>query len=318
MKLPWACGPISAALRALLSGGRGSVPEVTPAEVLHDRDFQLALAMAYEVNFRGFDAVDDDMEWDPAILAARARLESTFELALRQEIGAVGRGDDVTESLKSLVRDSTGVNLSGYMAKQASLDDYREFVGQRSVYHLREADAHTFGIPRLSGRAKSALVEIQSDEYGGGRPGRMHSELFAQLMRSLGMCDEYGSFWDHAMAETFATVNCMSLFGLHRRLRGALAGHLAVLEMTSTEPNRRYGNGLRRLGFGAEARRFFDEHVEADAVHQELAAVDLCGSVVAAEPGLGDQVLFGAACCLRLDENFAEALLERLAARLPG
>ena len=40
----------------------------------------------------------------------------------------------------------------------------------------------------------------------------------------------------------------MSLFGLHRRLRGALVGHLAAFEMTSSIPNRRYGDGLRRLG----------------------------------------------------------------------
>ena len=35
--------------------------------------------------------------------------------------------------------------------------------------------------------AKAALVEIQSDEYGGGRPQRMHAELFAKTMRGLGL-----------------------------------------------------------------------------------------------------------------------------------
>lgn len=137
----------------------------------------------------------------------------------------------------------------------------------------------------------------------------MHAELFAAMMRALGLDDTYGGFWDRAFPETFATVNAMSLFGLHRRLRGALAGHLAALEMTSTEPNRRYGNGLRRLGFGPEATRFFDEHVEADAVHEQLAAVDLCGSLVACEPALAGDVLFGAACCLALDANFGAAYL---------
>ena len=76
----------------------------------------------------------------------------------------------------------------------------------------------------------------------------------------------------------------MSLFGLHRRLRGALLGHLAAFEMTSSLPNRRYGNGLRRLGFDEVATRFYDEHVEADAVHEQIAAHDMCGGLVRVEP----------------------------------
>ena len=55
---------------------------------------------------------------------------------------------------------------------------------QRSAYTLREADPHSWAIPRLEGRAKAALVEIQSDEYGGGRPQRVHAELFARAMRA--------------------------------------------------------------------------------------------------------------------------------------
>ena len=52
------------------------------------------------------------------------------------------------------------------------------------------------------------------------------------------------------------------------RQRGALAGHLAALEMTSSPPNRAYANGFRRLGFDDDAVWLFDEHVEADSVHE--------------------------------------------------
>jgi hypothetical protein len=48
--------------------------------------------------------------------------------------------------------------------------------------------------------------------------------------------------------------------------------------MTSSIPNRAYANGLRRLGGDADATAFYDEHVEADAVHEQIAAHDLCGS----------------------------------------
>jgi hypothetical protein len=110
-------------------------------------------------------------------------------------------------------------------------------------------------------------------------------------------------------AATLATNNLMSLFGLHRRYRGALLGHLAAYEMTSSLPNRAYANGLRRLGGDRDATAFYDEHVEADAVHEQIAAHDLCGSFARAEPALAGQVLYGARCALALDAQWAATLL---------
>ena len=79
--------------------------------------------------------------------------------------------------------------------------------------------------------------------------------------------------------------------------------------MTSSLPNRRYGNGLRRLGLDEVATRFYDEHVEADAVHEQIAAHDLCGGLARAEPALIPDILFGAAACLAVDGLFAAHLL---------
>jgi hypothetical protein len=107
----------------------------------------------------------------------------------------------------------------------------------------------------------------------------------------------------------------MSLFGLHRRLRGAIVGHLALFEMTSAVPNRRYGDALRRLGVDDPgALDFFDEHVEADAVHESVAAVDLAGGLVRDEPRLAHDVLFGACALLHVEARWAAHLLGAWAA----
>ena len=115
---------------------------------------------------------------------------------------------------------------------------------------------------------------------------------------------------DAIPATTLATVNLMSLFGLHRRWRGAIIGHLAIFEMTSTGPNRRYGNAFRRLGFGADMTRFFDEHVEADAVHENVAANDLAGTLASESPELAADVLFGARALLAVDHGFIAQLMD--------
>jgi hypothetical protein len=85
-------------------------------------------------------------------------------------------------------------------------------------------------------------------------------------------------------------------------------GHLAIFEMTSTGPNRRYGNAFRRLGFGPGMTRFFDEHVEADAVHENVAANDLAGSLARESPEMAADVLFGAKAILAVDHGFIESL----------
>ena len=54
----------------------------------------------------------------------------------------------------------------------------------RSVYQLKEADPHTFAVPRVQGSAKVALVELQFDEYGAGRAERQHATLFGDGLPS--------------------------------------------------------------------------------------------------------------------------------------
>jgi len=128
-------------------------------------------------------------------------------------------------------------------------------------------------------------------------------------MDALGLDSRYGAYVDHIPGVTLATVNLMSMFGLHRRLLGAIVGHLALFEMTSSVPNRRYATGLRRLGV-PEATGFFDEHVVADAVHENVAAVDLAGGLARAEPALEPDILWGAAALIELEGRFARHLLE--------
>ena len=174
---------------------------------------------------------------------------------------------------------------------KARLDEFREFVIHRSLYQLKEADPHSWAIPRLAGAAKAALLEVQDDEYGGGRAERMHSALFAKTMRALGLDDRENGYLGLVPGEAIATVNLMSALGLRRSRRGAIVGHLAMFEMTSALPNRRYGNALRRLGLDSEATDFYDEHVEADAVHENIAAYDLAGGLARQEPDLTADIM---------------------------
>ncbi|MGI5229327.1 iron-containing redox enzyme family protein [Actinoallomurus sp. CA-142502] len=312
MRLPAPRGPITALLFDHLPTGPHALPPAPPAgpdDPFQDEDLQLALFACYEIHYRGFDNVPETWEWHPSLIAFRTRLEDRFERRLGVLVPPRVGMTDVPGALARLVETADGPSLATFVQREATLEQFREFVRHRSIYQLKEADPHSWAIPRLSGPAKAALVEIQADEYGGGRPELMHAELFRTTMRGLGLDDTYGAYLDVVPAITLAVNNLMSFFGLHRRRIGALVGHLAAFEMTSSQPNRRYSAGLARLGADRTTRRFYDEHVQADAVHEQLAAHDLAGRLAAQRPELAADVIFGAASCLAVERLFAEHLL---------
>ena len=315
--LPEPRGPITRSLLSALSEPVHALPAVPlPDRVdgLADDDLHLALYLCYELHYRGLPGVDERWEWEPTLLALRRDLETIFEAALLATLGEPGRDDvapeDMDLALRAIDDADDSPSLSSFLEREGTVEQVLEFVVHRSAYQLKEADPHAFVIPRLSGPPKAALVEIEADEFGGGRPDRIHATLFAKAMRALGLDDAYGAYLDHTPGVTLATVNLMSLFGLHRRWRGACVGHLALFEMTSSLPNRRYGNALRRHGFGPDATDFFDEHVEADAVHEAIAGVDLAGGLARQEPALAGQIVWGAQALASLEGRWAASLMD--------
>lgn len=331
MQLPFPRGPLSGLLRCWLT--ESAEPDVDaardllaalPADVdpLTDEDVQLALWMGYELHYRGFDDVDDRWEWDPRLLEVRALLEAEFEQRLREltagtvESVLAGQGP-LSERLFALTTDFEAPPLSRYVQRRATREQVLELLRQRSVYTLKEADPHTFVIPRLAGGPKVAMVEVQFDEYGAGRPERQHAQMFADTLAACGLRTEYGAYIDRLSGTALAVNNAMSLLALHRRLRGATVGHFAAIESTSALPSRRYADALNRLGFPPVAAAYYDEHVEADSAHEQLAMHDVCEALAIAEPELEADIAFGAAVCLHLDALAAAELLDAWAGAAP-
>jgi hypothetical protein len=315
LALPQPRGEISAALLSALAQPVHPIEAPrppAPADPLSDQDLQLALYLCYELHYRGLPGVAEEWEWEPTLLGLRRDLEAAFEAALDAAVprpAAPAAPEEMDLALRAIAETDAGPSLSRYIERHATTMQLLEFVAHRSAYQLKEADPHSWALPRLQGGPKAALVQIQADEYGNGEADRIHAHLFAEAMDEVGLDARYGAYIDHLPGVTLATVNLMSLFGLHRRWRGAIVGHLALFEMESSVPNRRYATGLRRLGFGDRATAFFDEHVVADAIHENIAAVDLAGGLARQQPELVGDILWGAATLVALDANLARHVL---------
>ncbi|MFB9535810.1 MULTISPECIES: iron-containing redox enzyme family protein [Streptomyces] len=306
--LPTRRGPLSRGVEEYLRGaGRLPRPEEIARAQVYGDDLQLALYLCYELHYRGFAGVAPEREWDPDLLRTRAALEHRFLSALRTDARV---HDSVDEALRGLLVEPVhGTGVTHFLRDEGELWQVREYAAQRSLYHLKEADPHAWVLPRLWGRAKAGMAAVEFDEWGGGRADRVHAQLFADLMTDLGLDTTYGRYLDAATAEALVTVNLMSLFGLHRALRGALVGHFATVEITSSPGSRRLAEAMRRTGAGPAAEHFYDEHVEADAVHEQVVRHDVIGGLLEREPHLAPDVTFGIDATEFVEDRFGARLL---------
>jgi hypothetical protein len=273
-------------------------------------DLQLALYMCYELHYRGFAGVDPTWEWSPALLHLRAQLERAFLAGVRRDVGPIEPDHTAVAEMDALsIEPVNGEGPSYYLRDTGTWEQMREYFVHRSLYHLKEGDPHAWAIPRLTGQAKASFVAVEFDEYGAGRGAHLHQQLFADLMDAAGLDSTYLAYLDAVPAESLAVVNLMSMFGLHRWLRGAAIGHFAATEITSPPGSRRLVEALQRLGAPDECVTFYSEHVEADAVHEQVVRIDVVGDLVARDPRLDRDVVFGMRAHAVVEDRLADTMI---------
>ena len=148
------------------------IPLPDGADPLADEDLQLALYLCYELHYRGLPASTSAGSGRPRCsrCARCSRSASRRRCRRRRARGPVPAPEEFDSRCGRSPPPTTAPSLSRHVERAATLDQVLEFLVHRSAYQLKEADPHSWAIPRLSGPPKAALVEIQADEYGGGRP----------------------------------------------------------------------------------------------------------------------------------------------------
>jgi hypothetical protein len=311
--LPWPRGPLSATVVSALQrqpGTLGATPPLTNLDVLSDDDFQLALYLCYEMNYRGL--AKAEWEWDPGLLNFRGELERAFEERLRDEVGhaVLQLPLDVASALEELVSASASSSLATYLSDLGTKDQFREFCVHRSAHQQRTLDAETYVPLRRVEEDDAAKVMIQFDEWGAVDAGRVRANFLAAAMTALGLDPSYGSYVEILPGVTLATANLATMFALHPHWRAALVGQLAVAELTSMESMERYRRALFRFGISPVGRRFSQSDVIVDSRRPLLARSQVVTGLLAAGPQLGADLLFGASAVMMLEQRFGDHLLD--------
>jgi hypothetical protein len=237
-------------------------------------------------------------------------LEGAFYEELRELTAAPSaRHPTLVQELDAVVSAHPSTSISDYLCRRGTIDELREYCIHLSVSKLKYSDAQAFGVARLQGAAKAAMVQIQFGDHGGGSSAHSTTSLFGEMLTSLRLDPSYGAYVGHVPGVSLASANLESFFGLHRRWRGAMVGQVAAMKMTSVESMERCGKAMEHVGIHEDEAQYFQTRSRIDALNALIARNRLVGALVHAEPEVAGDVLFGARSHLLLEERQSDNVL---------
>ena len=201
-----------------------------------------------------------------------------------------------------------GYSLSQEVLESGDLARFLEVLVHRSVYQLKEADPHTWAIPRLGGR--SGAADRDPDGRVRQRPARegprravRHDAARCRARRP------YGAYLEHLPGVTLATTNLISLLGGRRRLVPALLGHLAMFENTSVGPMARWAALCDRPRLPRRCSSLLRRaRRRRRPPRSPRPTARLVGGLLAECPSAAPDVVFGAAAGGLVESLFADHL----------
>lgn len=204
--------------------------------------------------------------------ARMMRLELGFLEELRAEIAdeaalAPTDADGFIAWFEALEENGPGQHdrLFDWLEAEATLDDLRLFLAQEAAGEAGFDDLVAMTQVRLPDRPKMELARNYWDEMGRGNPKGMHGPMLEYVVEALELKPEIESTcW-----ESLALANAMTAMASNRSYAWHSVGALGAIELTAPARSAATSKTMRRLGFDAKLRRYFDLHAVLDIKHSE-------------------------------------------------
>jgi hypothetical protein len=144
---------------------------------------------------------------------------------------------------------------------------------------------------KMPPRVKLELARNYWDEMGQGHEGGMHGPMLSRLALELGIGKPDAA---DVVSESLALGNLLVALAVHRRYAYQSIGALGVVELTAPGRAVKVNAGLKRLGVGGEARRYFALHATLDVKHSASWNQEVLGPLVASDTRLARPIAEGA------------------------
>jgi hypothetical protein len=252
-----------------------------------------------------------DFERDCRMLRLEGDFIETLRAEVAEEAAAVpSDADGFIDWFESLQERGPGQGdpLFRWLAEEASTEQMRWFLGQEAAGEAGFDDLVAFTQVKLPRRAKLELARNYWDEMGRGNPKGMHGPMLDRLIERL----ELDPRIDSTVWESLALANALTAMASTRRYAWLSVGALGAIELTAPGRSAATARGLRRLGFEAEERRYFDLHAVLDVKHSEAWNREALRPLVEEDPrrarAMAEGALIRLGCGARCYERYRSEL----------
>ncbi|MEI9938728.1 MAG: iron-containing redox enzyme family protein [Pseudomonadota bacterium] len=160
---------------------------------------------------------------------------------------------------------------------------------------------------RLPSGPKLEMARNYWDEMGQGHEGGMHGPMLGQLAQSLELDRSTQTVW-----QSLALGNLMVGLATTRHYAYQSIGALGVTELTAPGRSELVNAGLKRLGIGGAARRYYALHASLDVRHSVTWNREVLEPLVASDPEIAPRLAEGALMRLRAGARCFDRYREEL------
>jgi len=230
---------------------------------------------------------------DTALLTLEGQFVEQERRVVRERAATAPQDADAFVAwFAALKEDGPGQNdpLFPWLAESAPFASMRWFLQQEVAGEAGFDDLVALTQVKLPKAAKLELARNYWDEMGQGHAGGMHGPMLDHLARAFDLEPDC----DSVVWESLALGNAMVAFATNRRYAYQSIGALGVIELTAPGRAVCVNRGLKRLGFGGEARRYFALHSTLDVKHSEAWNREVLRPLVAERPDVAHAIAEGA------------------------
>ncbi|HKR84550.1 MAG TPA: iron-containing redox enzyme family protein [Terriglobales bacterium] len=198
-----------------------------------------------------------------------------------------------------------------YLREQAGVDGLRTFIAQESTIDARFDD---FLAMIQTGTKEGIKLEIGSnywDEMGQGIQAKMHSAMFARIMRKL---DIEANVNGSLTTEALACGNLSLMLSLRRQYFYKAIGYFAVTEYLAPRRFRDVITAWRRNRLDAGDAEYYEAHVMIDRTHADNWFTNVIKPALESDPEAVVEITRGAFYRLNTSQRYLDRLMTAVGA----
>lgn len=230
----------------------------------------------------------DDQAWR---LAEGELVEAEVARIAARAAEAPSDADDFVSWFEALEKTGPGQHdpLFTWLANEAPREAMIWFLTQEVAGEAGFDDLVAMTQVKMPTQAKLELARNYWDEMGQGKRGGMHGPMLEVLATELGIAHGSPVVW-----ESLALGNLMTALAMNRHFAYHSIGALGVIELTAPARAALVNAGLKRLGVGGEARRYFALHATLDVKHSLAWNQEVLRPIVREQPNVARAIAEGA------------------------